>query len=311
MAIERGIISGVVETEAKRPLIGVCLFTTHECNMFGRGCPGCWRGDDGLRIDPAIAMDLHTDIVDRLAQSGVLRISFAGGEPLVAEHAPELIAYAHSLGIKTGLQTNGIRLREPDIMARLEGHVSEIILPLEGATALTHAKVRGSKDHHQLVLDILPEVRQRFPWMEISTIVTRQNVHELPQLAEIVAASGADKWKLSQYYALDRGKKHKDRYALEADHFLEASGAVTDALAARGIIVDAQVRTTQRMQSYFNITAGGDVVLDDGNGEYGTIGNVFETAPIDLWNSHPAFDRMSQEVHMERHSGDIGAIPLA
>src|SRR3990167_4676151 len=72
-------------------------------------CPGCYRGlahPNPLRIHEDIAK-LKKEI-DTLIKIRKIRIlSIAGGEPLLYPQLNDLIAYAHSRGLKSRLVTNG------------------------------------------------------------------------------------------------------------------------------------------------------------------------------------------------------------
>ena len=80
---------------------------TSECSQE---CPYCW-GPQGFDdpVDTATAVA----IVDKIAQLGVRRVVFTGGDPLARTDIGELIEAARSVGLEVALSTTGDELTRP------------------------------------------------------------------------------------------------------------------------------------------------------------------------------------------------------
>ncbi|MEW6076599.1 MAG: radical SAM protein [Thermodesulfobacteriota bacterium] len=115
-----------------RPLV-VGWAITHQCN---RKCAYCaiWQRP---RQDLPTATVFR--IVDELAASGTLRISFTGGEPLLREDMGDIIRYVREKGIETRLNSNGSLVKEK--IDNLRG-LDMLLLSLEGPEAI-HDAIRG------------------------------------------------------------------------------------------------------------------------------------------------------------------------
>jgi MoaA/NifB/PqqE/SkfB family radical SAM enzyme len=78
-------------------------------------------------------------IVDELAASGTLRISFTGGEPLLREDMGDIIRYVQKKGIEARLNSNGSLVKGK--IGNLRG-LDMLLLSLEGPETI-HDAIRG------------------------------------------------------------------------------------------------------------------------------------------------------------------------
>lgn len=58
-------------------------------------------------------------VLEHVRAIGIPHVVFTGGEPSLLDYLPELVAHAESLGLITGLNTNGRRLADADYLQRL------------------------------------------------------------------------------------------------------------------------------------------------------------------------------------------------
>lgn len=172
--------------------------------------------DDGLvvggsaRADDSHAASLGTAhaILDAARAAGIQAVLFTGGgEPLRWQHLVEALCYSGSLGMDNCLYTNGFRLgAEPSLAADLlvpstrlafvrlsinavtpavvKKHwglpILEVDRQMEGLAALLRARNALAREYHARGREL--------PSIQISTIIDRQNVGDLPAICQTVAA---------------------------------------------------------------------------------------------------------------------------
>ncbi len=129
------------------------LALTYRCN---NRCHHCYNPLDRQRNE----LDTQTwkTILDQLWDIGIPHIIFTGGEPTLRPDLPELIAHAESNGQITGINTNGRKLKDPELVKALvdagldhvqitiESHDEKIhdeMVNLPGAWAETTAGIRN------------------------------------------------------------------------------------------------------------------------------------------------------------------------
>lgn len=192
------------------------------------GCPACpynrarsALGGDGRVDDFAPSDDRHAAswattkrVLDAAHEEGVTGVLVTGGgEPLQWEHLTDALVYAGKLGMRTCLYTNGLRLGAEETLASTlwqpENRVSFIRVSVNAITQSTVRRHWGAGfDIDQQLHGLFLLLRARTAWVEtyqhlgkplpslqISTIMDRHNVADLPKLlgtiAEIFAESGS------------------------------------------------------------------------------------------------------------------------
>lgn len=119
---------------AKAPLFGGHKLT-YNCNLRCKMCPFWKRPSENLTTQK------EKEILRRLYESGVCGVGFEGGEPLLREDLPEILAYSRSLPLHTSLITNGtlLKSRIDEIAPYISGMV---FVSLDGLESM-HDRIRG------------------------------------------------------------------------------------------------------------------------------------------------------------------------
>jgi len=122
-------------------------------------CVHCYAG--GPHEIPELNTQQWKNVIDKLSEIGVFIVTFTGGEPTLREDLPELLLYAQSKGMVTGLISNGRRLKDKayvDVLEKasldfvqitLESHKPEIHDSITGATGSWKETVAGIRNATQ------------------------------------------------------------------------------------------------------------------------------------------------------------------
>jgi len=180
-----------VVTRERKPLgsarrsTGALLKLGYRCNDACRFCHSA----------PHRGVDLSTSAargrIDRVAEAGVERVVFSGGEPTIRPDLVELVAYARAAGLEVGLVSNGRMLAYRGLReALLEAGLSQVYLSLHSHRAAVHDSLVRAEAHAQTVAAARffanrPEVE-----LLINCVVTRPNLGDLSGLARLVARLG-------------------------------------------------------------------------------------------------------------------------
>jgi len=117
------------------------LAITYRCN---NNCSHCYNARS--RQYPELSLDEWKRIIDRVWNQRIPHIVFTGGEPTLSPHLPELIAYAESLGVITGLNTNGRKLADPAFVQSLvDAGLDHVQITLESHDPAIHDKMVAAK----------------------------------------------------------------------------------------------------------------------------------------------------------------------
>lgn len=129
-----------------------------------------------------------------------------GGDALQRPDLPELVGHARALGIHVALSPSVTSLLTPERLEPLRGlGVRVVSVSLDGATPETHEGIRGVRDHFAATVEAIAMLRSLDFTVQVNTLVARENVEELPAVAEIVRRSGATAWELFFLVHVGRG----------------------------------------------------------------------------------------------------------
>jgi len=138
------------------------LALTYRCN---NNCAHCYNETN--RAVKEISFKKWIQIIDKIKCIGVPHIVFTGGEPTLSPHLIELIAYAESKELITGLNTNGCKLSDSSYLDQLinagldhvqitiESHDHRIHDDIVGHAGAWEQTVRGIKNSLQKNLYVM------------------------------------------------------------------------------------------------------------------------------------------------------------
>lgn len=160
---------------------------TLRCN--GR-CPFC---SIHSLPESILGTDMTTEqiknLIDQIADLGVLALSFTGGEPTLRKDLPELIYHT---GIEhefmNGIATNGYLLPKLFKEHKIEG-LDYILLSLDYPTAKLHDKKRGIKVFDRIMESIKLANKYDIKVI-ISTVVMKDNLHLLDEICHLAERLG-------------------------------------------------------------------------------------------------------------------------
>ncbi|MBU0608109.1 MAG: radical SAM protein [Armatimonadetes bacterium] len=159
----------------------IYLEVTGRCNL---SCVMCYReGDDGGEF----STEELTDLIGRLAATGVHEIRFTGGEPTVRDDLPALIDAALGHGLYTSLGTNGV-WRDGLAEELLARPIGRTLVSLDGPEEINDA-LRGAGAFARTTgtLDRLVAAGRK---VRVNTVITPRVLDVLPDFARQLADRG-------------------------------------------------------------------------------------------------------------------------
>ena len=147
-------------------------------------------------------------VVEKLADAGFQKVTFAGGEPTLCPWLGDLILRAKERGLTTMLVTNGSRLLSPGLLEALCATLDWVVLSIDSADPRTHERLGRSiagqvgralpVEHYQAVTNALQAHNIR---LKINTVVSAENAGE--DMGELLLALRPERWKVLQVLPVD------------------------------------------------------------------------------------------------------------
>jgi pyrroloquinoline quinone biosynthesis protein E len=132
-------------------------------------------------------------VIDWIADAGVRRIRFSGGEPLLRKDLPVLLAHAKARGITTVVNTNGFLVdRYIDEMYELADVVLISVISTRAEITDEVMVAKGSHAKKLVALDLLED----HPNVWTSTVISRGSIEEFEALYQFMKAHHVNYWLL-------------------------------------------------------------------------------------------------------------------
>ena len=191
---------------------------TGKCNYRCRHC--YVDGPDGKMGELSTAQAL--DLIDQMAECGVLRVDITGGEPFVRKDLWQLIdrilAYKMVVGY---IYTNGWLIDEA-MIAQFEkrGIKPKVQVSFDGIG--WHDWMRGIPGAEQAALKALKLFHEHGFYTHVSMCVHRGNKHTIPKTVEMLKTVGVESIKVSNVDMTDLWKCNNQGNAMTRQEYTEA-----------------------------------------------------------------------------------------
>ena len=191
------------------------------------------------RDAPVSAMEAHRTIVSH-ARAGGTHVNLTGGEPSEHPAFEYALGLARSLGMRTFVGTNGARLADREIAARVMPLLDELSLSVHGPDAALHDRMTGRRGS----FDDLVETRRnaaRFneaAALFVNCVVTRRNIDAVAGVVDLCGRLGVPSLIVSNVAPEGRALERYARLAVRLDRWR----AEAPDLARRASDLGVQVR---------------------------------------------------------------------
>lgn len=280
-------------------LIGVCFWITTNCNLR---CNICYADLNSMKDNKKKG---YLSIIDKLHNFNFKKIAFTGGDPLLVNDLKGILKYAKSHGFKVALTTNALLINRK-YFSDLENIIDEMSIPMDGFTNKTSNLHRTEKHNHNNVKDIIENSINSKIKLDVSTVVTKLNNHELFDILDYLEENKIYKWKCFQYSELDKPKDMLIDFNISNNEFSKIENNINNRIEKYNydIQVDFRKNNTTSINSYINILPNGELLLTEGV-DYINIGNIMSFNRIDdLINVLNKYNFSFKE-HYKRHFRDL------
>ncbi|MFA5393662.1 MAG: radical SAM protein [Candidatus Ratteibacteria bacterium] len=171
---------------------------TSRCNNNCRYCYNVWKEKSGYPRKELTLSEIR-ELFDRvLKEVSPDSVTFAGGEPLLHRDIVEIASFFNQRKIKLGIATNGILLDEEKVSALVSNGVGyfEISLPSIKQEAYSYL---SRNDQLQKVRNAILLVKKYRAKLNVSVVITKQNLLEVADVIDLCFAFSADSVSLNRF----------------------------------------------------------------------------------------------------------------
>lgn len=136
-------------------------------------------------------------LIDRLAEFGSQILIFTGGDPMMRRDLNELVAYAHSKGLRCSLTPTATALPTLErLIQAKEAGIRRVALSLDAPRPEVHDKFRMVEGSWQRTMDTLHRAKEAGIAVQVNTTVTTFNVDILDEMVPFIEEVDAVQWSV-------------------------------------------------------------------------------------------------------------------
>lgn len=179
------------------------------CNLT---CKHCYSISADIDFPGELNTQQVFEVMDDLKQFKVPVLILSGGEPLLRPDIFDISKRAKSMGFYVGLSSNGTLINESNIQQIAEVGYNYVGVSLDGIHK-THDEFRQQEGAFEKSLHGMKLCKEYDIKVGARFTLTQENSHELPELVDIIADAGIDKFYLSHLNYAGRGHRHRKQDA--------------------------------------------------------------------------------------------------
>jgi radical SAM protein with 4Fe4S-binding SPASM domain len=177
---------------------------TRKCNL---NCVHC--GASKEKYDKELTTEQIKSVIKQLADFKIRFFAVTGGEPLTRQDLFEVLSCANSLGIKTGIATNGFLIDEKNSKKIREAKISSVQISLDG-TEKTHNKIRRNPSSFQKAVNAIKILKElKIPIVSVATTITPLNIEELDELKKLLQSLKINFWRIGVIMPIGRAESNE------------------------------------------------------------------------------------------------------
>ena len=226
------------------------------CNYSCRFCFARNLGEQPVSFSEGLT------ILSHLADAGMEKINFAGGEPLLHPRLFDYCRAARDLGMTVSITTNGSLLSQK-LIEEHAACIDWLALSVDSASESTEKRLgRGYGQHVQHCIGLSDAVREAGIRLKINTTVTRLTWEE--DMADFIQRTSPDRWKVFQMLHIQGENDDAVADLAVTDEQFQAFCARHADVVLHGVVRPVFESSAMIEGSYFMITPGGCVKTDTG-----------------------------------------------
>lgn len=175
---------------------------TRKCNL---NCKHCYSNARVAASSKELTTKEALDVVNQLADFGVVALAFSGGEPLARKDFFEVAKNAVDSGLYVSLATNGTLLNKQTTRKLKDIGLHYVEISLDGSSPEVHDEFRGLKGAFEMTVAGLKNCVEEGLCASIAVTATKRNFKDVPKILDLAEKLGAERFALFNFVPVGRG----------------------------------------------------------------------------------------------------------
>ncbi|MBN2357995.1 MAG: radical SAM protein [Deltaproteobacteria bacterium] len=182
---------GGASSEVERPAPSYLGWEiTKSCNLR---CPHCFSDSDRSTGKFMLSLDDAKRVQRQMADSGIRRLAYSGGEPLLRRDLEAIIEHGRELGIlSNSLVSNGTLATEKRLRSLQAAGLDRIQISIDGPDVELHLRIRHCKPRHfELACEAVRHAAAIGLEVDVACFLSRWACHRVEEMRRLATELGA------------------------------------------------------------------------------------------------------------------------
>lgn len=175
---------------------------TRFCNLVCDHCCTTSGPDADRSIEPETPVLI--DVAASLADAGITKVQFSGGEPLLRRGFLEMLDVIDTRRVRVHVASNGYSLNEQTVARLRTAGIHKLSISVDGGTAAHHDAMRRKAGAFDRTMAGIERAAGAGIRVGVSATITPRNLSSLDLLAERLAGIGIDDLSVHSVIAVGR-----------------------------------------------------------------------------------------------------------
>ena len=149
-------------------------------------------------------------IIKAFADSGIIQITFSGGEPLLYPYIKEAIKIAKDYGMIIHMNTNGYLLTKKLAKELYKLGLTQVQINIDSLNPEIHDRIRGRKGSFNRAVQALKNAKDAGLICVSQTVLTKQNENEIIDIFKFARSIGTQRCRVWDMMLMGRGEGKMD-----------------------------------------------------------------------------------------------------
>jgi pyrroloquinoline quinone biosynthesis protein E len=194
-----GTADAIAHAAKVAPPLAALLELTHRCPLQ---CPYCSNPLELERVAGELSTEKWLDVIDQLADLGVLQVHYSGGEPTIRRDLADLIRRTTGNGIYSNLITSGVAVDQARFMELVAAGLDHVQLSFQDAEPGSADRISHVADVQGKKLAFATWVREAGLPLTVNAVMHRQNIEHIDAMIDLAIELQAARLEVAhvQYY---------------------------------------------------------------------------------------------------------------
>lgn len=197
--VAAGAADAIAHAAKVAPPLAALLELTHRCPLQ---CPYCSNPLELERVAGELTTEKWLDVIDQLANLGVLQVHYSGGEPTIRRDLADLIRRTTRNGIYSNLITSGVAIDQARFMELVAAGLDHVQLSFQDAEPGSADRISHVADVQGKKLAFAGWVREAGLPLTVNAVMHRQNIAHIDAMIDLAIELQAARLEVAhvQYY---------------------------------------------------------------------------------------------------------------